>query len=228
MAEKVLDQVLVVGDRDILSGYNRALSEIPGWDKDSSKRTGRWYFVGYGGPGESGQHMLRLFREANRMGSAKFNNWFRDVTELPGLKLTAHDTVIFVDDFAGTGDQVTTYWPTIAELIASEARCFLILTAMTSVAASSISENTELTILSSYVLGPDKAVFHDENNTFTAQEREVLEGYCAKADGKKPRGYGNLGVLFVLSHKTPNNALPILYANHGEWRGLFPRYLDAA
>lgn len=228
VAAKVLDEVMVVGEREIQQGYAAALAGLEGWHRTPAQRKGRWFFIGFGGPGESGPAMLRLFREANGLANERHNDLFKSISDLADLRLTAMDHVVFVDDFAGTGDQVTGLWPTVAELVASEASCYLVLTALTGDAERAISEQTELHIRARYVLGADKAVFHAENTTFTDDEKRVVAEYCARADRGNPRGYGGVGVLFVLSHKTPNNALPILYANEEHWRGLFPRYLKAA
>jgi hypothetical protein len=59
-------------------------------------------------------------------------------------------------------------------------------------------------------------------------DRDNLLPYCDRADKKNPRGFGECGLLYVLCHKTPNNSIPILYANHSQWVGLFPRNLNQA
>ncbi|MBW0002722.1 MAG: hypothetical protein JO216_04485 [Hyphomicrobiales bacterium] len=228
VAFKILDEVVVVGETDIQSGYRKALRGLKGWHADLMRRNGRWFFVGFGRPGESGPAMLRSFREANKLASSSHDELFKALPDLPGLKLTARDHVVFVDDFAGTGKQVIDLWPRIAELVASEARCYLILTALTTNAEQVIKDNTDLNVISHYVIKPDKAVFHAENRTFSVDEKIIIEKYCRIADSKRAKGFGELGVLFILHHKTPNNALPILYASHRKWQGLFPRYLQTA
>jgi hypothetical protein len=225
VAAKVLDHVMVVSERDIQSGYKACLEGLEGWSSDPSKRQGDWYFVGFGKPGESGPAMLRPFRHANNLAYDRFDPLFHNLRDLPGLKLTARDHVVFVDDFSGSGRQVTRMWPRVTELVASEATCHLILTAITTTAQSAIAEKTELRVSASILLGPEIAVFHEDNTSFTADEKAVIERYCEKADPQNPRGFGKLGVLFVLSHTIPNNSLPILHVDKQDWRGLFPRYL---
>jgi hypothetical protein len=228
VAIKVLDHVTVVGERDILSGYKAALSAMPGWSAKAAARKGRWFFVGFGKQGESGPAMLRLFREANDLANACHDPLFKSLSDLPSLQLTAYDHVVFVDDFSGTGRQVTRLWPRVAELVASEAKCYLVLTAITEVAKKSIEEKTELELSAQYTLGSEHSVFLGENQIFSEDEKIVIQEYCASADPRNPKGFGDLGMLFILSHKTPNNVLPILYQNTDQWRGLFPRYLRAA
>lgn len=228
VAAKVLDHVKVVSNLDIIAGYREALAALPGWNRDPALRSGNWYFVGFGRAHESGAAMVRTFCEANDMAYAAFADRFKTLTDLPHLRLTAKDHVVFIDDFAGTGRQVTRMWPRIAELVASEAKCYLILTALTQQAQDVIQNSTELQILARYVLGPEDALFDEDNASFTDHEKNVVEKYCTIADPKWPKGFGDMGLMFVLQHKSANNCLPILYINEDRWRGLFPRYLRAA
>jgi len=225
VAAKVLDHVIIVGAPEINEGYKAALDSLTGWNPDPSKRSGRWFFVGFGRPSESGPAMLRQFRHANNLAYGKFDELFHDLRDLPELKLTAYDHVVFVDDFSGTGRQVTKMWPRVAELVASEAHCYLVLTAITTKALEKLSTIQELKVIASMTLGPDHAVFHQENKSFSDEERLIIEHYGKQADPLNPKGFGGLGVLFVLGHSTPNNCPPILHVDKPEWRGIFPRYL---
>ena len=225
IARRILDRVDVIPELEIQKGYKRALAGLSGWSRTPSRRRGRWYFAGVGGPGESGQAMLRLFREANHMTRASWNSLFVSLTELPDLGLSAYDSVVFVDDCAGTGNQVVRSWPVIAELVASEAKCYLLLTVATTKAKERIGEETELIVRANTTLGPDADVYSAECGAFNQSEKSILDKYGKIAWRDHPRGFGACGLCIVLSHKTPNNSLPILHANHDAWRGLFPRNL---
>ncbi|WP_226783290.1 phosphoribosyltransferase-like protein [Oceaniglobus trochenteri] len=224
LAERLLDIIQVVSDQDVLVGYRDFLRNADGWDINEAHRRGRWYFVGFGGSGESGPHMVRLFREANVLNATKFDSLFVHLRDLPSLGLTAEDTVIFIDDIAGSGDQACRLWPTIQELIASEAKAVLLLTAVTYRSEARISSKTELVIACRDNLGTECDLFHDDCTAFDRDEKSVIEGYCKKADKSNPRGYGNCGLFYVLAHKTPNNCLPIIHAHNKNWGGILPRY----
>lgn len=228
VARKVLDRVVVVSEREIQQGYRAALAALPGWQDRNEANGGRWFFVGFGRAGESGPAMVRIFREASDLALARYNHLFCELSDLPGLKLTALDTVVFIDDFSGTGRQVCRMWPTVAEMVASEAVCHLILTAATTTAVQAIGGRTELILHTRMTLDESDNVLAPANTEFSSDEKDVIRAYGAIADPRKPEGYGGSGLLFVLSHKTPNNTLPILHINEPHWRGLFPRYLRAA
>lgn len=228
IAHKILDQVVVVSELEIQQGYKRGLEGLPGWSRSAQRRNGRWYFAGVGGAGESGPAMLRLFREANGLTAHRWNNFFVSQVELPRLRLSARDSVVFVDDFAGTGCQMVGYWPILEELIAAEAKCYLLLTALTTRAADSIGNETEFIVRADRTLELEANVYSAECGVFTTQEMRILDRYGRVAWQQHPRGFGACGLCFVLSHKTPNNTIPVLHANHDDWKGLFPRHLIAA
>ena len=225
IAHRILDSVIVVSETEIHEGYRSCLEGLPNWSRKARDRQGRWFFLGAGGAGESGPAMLRMFREANGLTHERWHEFFVTPTDLPGLALAARDSVVIVDDFAGTGDQMCGYWPILQELIASEASCYLLLTAATVDAEYRISQETELKVCVKEKLGKDKNIFSEEANLFTAGELAALDEYGGLAWKDFPRGFGGCGLCFVLSHKTPNNSLPILHANHEDWVGPFPRRL---
>ena len=226
IAARVLDAVEVLRETQIQRGYKDRLASLPGWSGTAAKRQGRWFFVGFGRAGESGLAMARTFREATRMSSDRFGHLFCSAAELPSKQLTASDTVVFIDDFSGTGNQVCSAWPVIEELLACEARCFLILTAATSEALTRIAECSPLIVLASVTIEEGDNIFSNACRHFSRKEKAALLRYCSTADRKNPRGFGECGLLYVLSHKTPNNTIPVLHANNRRWVGLFPRYLN--
>jgi hypothetical protein len=228
IAYKVLDAVMVVTEREIHQGYRDVMTSLPGWSKSAADRDGRWFFVGVGGAGESGSAMLRMFREANGLTSVSWQEYFKMPRELPRLALTAYDHVVFVDDFAGTGRQIVNYWPLMQELVASEAACYLLLTALTNDAELNITRNTDLDVRAPLKLEKAANIFADECDLFNDDERQVLENYGKIAWTAFPKGFGDCGLTLILSHKTPNNTIPILHANHVNWKGPFPRNLLAA
>jgi hypothetical protein len=226
LAKKLLDNVVLISDMDIQLGYREALNALPGWSSNDQVRVGRWAFVGLGGQAESGPAMLHMFREANGLTSDRYQGMFASISELPSLKLKASDSVIFVDDFAGTGAQFADRWERYQELISSEAHTYLFLAAATSQALSRLNEVEDLTVAATRVMGPDANILSDENTDFEAAEKEVVRSYCRIADRRTPSGWGSCGLLLVISRKTPNNSLPVLHANGRRWTPIFPRRLQ--
>lgn len=169
--------------------------------------------------------MLTVFRQANRLIAPLYQPMFVSAADIPLLELKAEDTLVFVDDFSGTGDQVLAYWPQTQELIGAEPRTFLILAAATTRAVERIQAQTPLVVLTGKVLGDDSNVFSAASATFRQADRTRLLAHCTLADRRAPRGYGDCGLLFAFGHTTPSNSLPILHASKRAWRGLLPRML---
>lgn len=225
VAAKALDEVILISDRDIQQGYRNALAALPGWAVEEAQRVGTWAFVGLGGPAESGPAMLHMFREANGLTRDRHQGLFVTPADLPRMRLTPRDTVVFVDDFSGTGDQFSARWETYRELVSSEAHTYLFLAAATSAALDRLDSLDDILIRASLVLGPETNIFAPENAAFDEAEQAVMLKYCKRADRRLPRGWGNCGLLLVISRKTPNNSVPILHVESGRWKGIFPRQL---
>ena len=190
VAARVLDCVTVVSAREALMGYRHALQQLEGWNVEPALRRGRWFFVGFGGAGESGQAMVRSFREANQLTFSVYNDLFCGATDLPLKKLTMEDHVVFIDDFSGSGRQVSTAWPTLQELIASDATCHLILTSATRTAMSKIEALINLALTVYIVLEEYDNVFSSECRKFTVREKSTIEKYGRRANRRNPKGFG--------------------------------------
>ena len=225
LAATILDQVVLLSDVEIQQGYHDALAALPGWSVDDAVRQGNWVFVGLGGQGESGQTMLHMFREAVGLTSDRFQAMFATPADLPALRLTAHDTVIFVDDFSGTGDQFSKHWAIYQELLSGEAKAYLFLAAATSDAMNRLAELQDIQVTARLILDPSANVFSDQNTVFLAADKAKVLAYCKKADRSNPMGWGKCGLLLVISRKTPNNSIPILHARSRKWVPVFPRKL---
>ena len=225
LAARTLDAVDYVTHAQIEASFQALLGRLPGWNVDPNRRSGRWRFVAYSrAAGESGDAMLQKFRSAAGLGSNRYNDLFIAKSELLMSDLGPEDTVVFVDDFAGTGKQVCDGWNDIMrELLPREPNSYLMLVACSAQAKSRIEVDTDLKVATRTLLVESDNIFASECRYFASHDRERLLQYCKRANRKEPRGFGECGFVFVLAHKTPNNSLPILHAKNQRWAGLFPR-----
>jgi hypothetical protein len=58
---------------------------------------------------------------------------------------------------------------------------------------------------------------------FSAAEKSRILHYCKRASPDRPLGFGECGLVIVLSHQCPNNSLALLHATSRTWEPLFPR-----
>ena len=226
LAARVLDAVHFVTFQNMQTSFREVLGSLSGWHPTQSKRSGRWYFVPFSGStGESGDRMVHEFRVANGLTAKKFSSLFIHRSELVAQRLTAEDTVLLIDDFAGTGQQATDAWrDTFSELLAGTPRVFLVPVAATSQAIKRVQDDTDLAVLCRTRFTAADNIFDSACKHFNDAEKQTLLKYCTAADRKHPRGWGDCGLLVIMAHRCPNNAIPILHAVRAEWTGLFPRH----
>jgi hypothetical protein len=229
LAARILDVVEFFGQSQIHSAYREALTSLAGWHESKDKRKGKWRFVAMSGSaGESGDGMLYHFRVANHLDFKRYDEFFISRAAILAHNLGADDTVVLLDDFSGTGKQVCDAWtdPEVAlgELLAGVGRVYLVLVAAGKDARKRIKEDTSISLMPSHSLADEDNVFSDKCKHFSAADRKRLEHYGKIADSKLPKGFGDCGYVVVFQHRTPNNSIPILHANHLNWLGLFPRH----
>ena len=226
LAARVLDVVDFVGNDQIAAAFRDALTSMSGWDRDESRRDGRWFFFAFSSSGgESGDQMLYRFRMANNMSGRQWDALFPRWSELLLLAPGPGDTVILVDDFAGTGEQACRAWDEIfKELLPFNPRVVLVLIAASIEARERILDATDMLPLAHFELREEDRLFNDSCQHFTKDEKVRILEYCRMADPNMPMGYGDCSFVIVLAHKCPNNTIPILHARRRDWEGLFRRH----
>lgn len=224
-AARVLDCVSYVSDEVVENAFRKTLGKLDGWNGNKTERKGKWRFVAFSkAAGESGDAMLHRWRAATGMGGKKYDGLYIHKSDLLKENLGPGDTVVFLDDFAGTGTQACDGWQGIMEeLLPGEPRIYLILVAITQVAHRRISHETPMRVVSQIRLREGDNIFSASCRHFTPREKSTLLRYCSRANGRRPKGWGDCGLVIVLAHKTPNNSIPILHVKHAHWVGLFPR-----
>jgi len=229
LAARILDAVEFYGQSQIHLAFRQSLNTLQGWDRSSSRRVGKWRFVAMSGSaGESGDSMLYQFRLANNLDGKVFNNLFISRSDLLREKLSTDDTVVLLDDFSGTGNQVCEWWnnPQLAfgELLAGVGKVYLVLIAASRIARNKITDETSICLMPAHELHEGHNVFSDRCGYFSTHDRARLLHYGKIADNNRPRGFGDCGFVVVFQHRTPNDSIPILHADHSQWIALFPRH----
>jgi len=134
------------------------------------------------------------------------------------------DTLVFLDDFSGTGDTLTEWWANVEALVRPLAvRVVFAAPVMTTSAAERAREFAIATAV--HELGPESNVLGNENVAFDKSEKERVLGYCRNTGcgDKFLRGYEGSGLLIAFTHACPNNSLPILWYGEKGWHTLFLR-----
>lgn len=237
LAARILDVIEFYGQSQIYAAYRQALEALDGWHRSPFRRKGTWRFAAMSGSaGESGDAMLHHFRVANRLDAKSLNQMFVSRSDLfrqvllpddDPQKIGEDDVVVLLDDFSGTGTQVCDAWndpqTSFGALLAGVGKVYLIVVAASKAARKKISDETAISLLPAHDLHESDNVFSEHCRHFTKADRIRLFHYGKIADKKSPRGFGDCGLVVVFQHRSPNNSIPILHADHSKWTGLFPR-----
>lgn len=225
LAARVLDSVDFISNEQISAAFRSILNSLPNWNIEEGRRDGKWRFVPFSSSaGESGDTMMHKFRLANGLSSKNYNELFIWKSDLLRADLGPEDTVIFVDDFSGSGTQACNAWPETEELLPGKPKIYLALVAATVSARDRIQRETEIVVVPHQTLAETENIFSPYCDCFSDGEKEDILRYCRRLDKKQPKGFGECGLVLVFAHNCPNNSIPILHKSTQNWEGLFRRY----
>jgi hypothetical protein len=224
-AARLLDAVEFISAEQLHAAFQSLLSRLSGWHREPRRRRGRFAFVAFSSSaGESGDNMLHQFRLANNLNAREFDSLFIGRSDLLRSGLGPNDTVVFLDDFVGTGRQAVTAWQKMfQELTAAIGSIYLVTVGAYRVGSERISKETRMQLLTHRLLGYADNLFHDQCDHFSEHDKSRILHYCKVAGPSYPRGFGDCGLVIVLYHQCPNNTLAVLHASSKEWEPLFPR-----
>jgi hypothetical protein len=224
-AARLLDAVEFISAEQLHDAFRSLLSRLSGWHRNPRRRRGRFAFVAFcSSAGESGDNMLHQFRLANNLNHRVFDSLFIGRSDLLRSGLGANDTVVFLDDFVGTGTQAVTAWQRMfQELTAQIGNVYLVTVGAFRVGSERISKETRIQLLTHRSLVNRDDLFHDDCGHFSAREKSRILHYCGIASPVRPRGFGDCGLVIVLYHQCPNNTLAVLHGSSKGWEPLFPR-----
>lgn len=224
-AARLLDVVEFISAEEIHAAFSSLLKRLPGWDRDASRRNGKFAFVAFSSSaGESGDNMLHQFRLANNLNRREYDSLFIGRSDLLRSGLGPDDTIVFVDDFVGTGNQAVTAWRNMfQELTAQIGSVYLITVGAFQTGSERIKKETRMQLLTHRPLGSRDSLFDNNCNHFSDDEKARILSYCRLASSSHPRGFGDCGLVLVLYHQCPNNSLAVLHASSRRWDPLFPR-----
>ena len=185
------------------------------------------FYVPFGRTGESGSDIIRRYRNANRL-----SNWgsqFITSTELPeklyGLE---KPVVFFLDDFVGTGNQVSEAWQeTIGQVVPDYIPLYLAVVAAMGEGIARIENETPLKVLCVHTLGPRWQLTESACQSFSSSEKSAIKVYCRKA-GNLPLGFQEAALLLSFAYGTPNNTISVIRGSKKQrpCPGLLPRWED--
>lgn len=203
-------------------------------------------FLGVGNPSESGVHLLYYFRQENSLPKTLFINsheiFSRDITggsEAVEVRNQEIKHYVFIDDLCGSGTQAELYSRDLVDplrALKTDVKIhYLVLFATTKGLEAIRALNRYDTVEAVYELdetfqtfNESSRIFSDNNPNFDRVKiRATTQKYGALLWPSYPLGYKDGQLLIGFGHNTPDNTLPIFWAEkHGvnSWEPIFKRY----
>lgn len=184
-------------------------------------------YVPLGRAGESGSDIIRRFRNVNRLHGLQ--QQFATIIELPDRIFTiAQPVIFFLDDFVGTGKQVSDAWTeTISQVVPEYIPMYLAVVAGFQDGITRVEAETPFRVISVHTLGTRHQLMESACRNFSSQEKNTLKRYCETA-GNQPLGFGDHALLVSFAYGTPNNSISAIRGSEKQtpWRGLLPAWED--
>lgn len=157
---------------------------------------------------------------------SKIQNIDDQIHKLQGSKSIIPKTIVFVDEFIGSGTTVLEFLINSGSWYSDEHNYYVTTLCSHQKGITKIQDyNDQLNIISVMDPLPDsKKLLHDENNLFSKDEKGILKKYVHQAEPRKIYHYGfkNTQSNIIFYERVSNNVLPILYSEN-KWYPLFKR-----
>lgn len=218
ISEKATIQNLVSLNQNILSRLRSDGIELD-----------RVIYVAIDTAGSSSHVMLNLLRDAEnleRRGARLIDS--KDRYSLKKLTSTiGSGAIIYVDDFAGTGNQFRRSRDWTAQFIFGTFSEFFLVPVICEEAYQHI-EASGVVPISSFRHTIDQRPLHRASNTIADDWKNHIVDICKEINPKSGLGFGNLATMVVFYRNAPNT-MPLVFRGNLKqvpYRGIFPRSDD--
>lgn len=239
-ALRILEKLEYLSVNMCIKLYNDHLRRIL---RDTSKK--QILLLPIGDFGKSGSAMIYLLKQTPTMKDRRLKRTFYLFASLQELEMQwpmagidpAEALLLFVDDYLGSGRSLIDFYNGKGK----ERGVKDWLDGLDSVPEMKVISLLFQTDTKEYlarqlpflqIYGEERGrIFAPEGSPFGHHSRMIPVREMAYTYGKKlrtkeisPLGYRNSQGLVAFAHSTPNNTLPIIWANMNSWRPLFPRF----
>lgn len=236
-ALEILQKLTYVSEDDLRFEADRIVKEVINLVPKNNKI----YFYPISKYGKSAAHFSyyinksALFHSLENSGRAKFifnKSLAKEAT------FDDNTSIVFFDDFFGTGNTFIKYYKYISELSAPEFKELKCVYLAGIFYMDKAKQNIEASISNiKLVADIHHKIFDDNFLFFTTLSQNTIKKDLALNYGNSrylfkegendfSLGYENSEALLTFSYAPPNNTLPIIWSNKTKWKPLFPRSED--
>ena len=218
---KVLDQVYYFSQEETTKQIKLLVSLL--CDEINLKSPNVYFCTMSTSSGQSTDTVMRTVRHVTGMGSSTYDSRFLFFKDLESWQSDADQkTIIFIDDFIGSGDTVSNAWYGLCsrEWYNKNHQYYVGVIVGYKSIIDRIEEETLFKIISAATLAENTRIFHNNNSVFSRSEKTALKKYCRMADERPDfqYGYKNTQSLIVFQENTPDNTIAILHHKSLNWK----------
>ncbi len=228
--------------RPIIYGIRREINSLDSAEieKRYEDILSKTRFLSLGNPSESSAHLLYYFRQENELQSKLFINIHELLyfdTESGAYRINNCDDIehiVIIDDFCGSGSQATGFNDKFISSIKNqmpELKIFYFSLFATAKALKLVEKLLYDQVRAIFVLDDSYKCFSSKSRFFDDYQgpfKDACKSICKKhgrmLDIRNPLGYKNCQMLLGFHHNTPNNTLPIFWADKNGWMPIFKRF----
>ena len=216
LAEKILNEIKYYSASKIRAMVGELVKLV--YLKFNTIQRERILFIPIGEPYEGSSTIARVLREEVGEDVIKY------MSDLERLEEGTYEALIFIDDFSGTGTQLSEWWVNVESIVLPRNVPFVLALLVINYRARPILEDFSEVVCVDQLQREDN-VLSRYSRIFSDEEKRRMIHYCKLTNCHPDLIYGfdDCGLLLVFKHGCPDNSIPILWHTNASWEGLFKK-----
>ena len=184
------------------------------------------WFVPVGYVAKSGSAIAYFFKKVNNLHIDKFI----PINEINSIKVSSETTIVFLDDYIGSGNQASLFWNSEIKRKSIDKSCnslfYGVLVGLNE-GIRKVEKNTDFKVRAVDVFSEKDLPFSKKSKIFDSRKekeeiKKIIKKYGEKFFPEYPLGYNSLSTLIGFFYSTPNSTFPIFWSKENAWKPLLP------
>ena len=184
------------------------------------------WFVPVGYVAKSGSAIAYFFKKVNNLNIDKFIS----INEINSIKVGNETTIVFLDDYIGSGNQASMFWNSRIKEEYIDKSChslfYGVLVGLNE-GIRKVETDTDFKVQAVDVFSEKDLPFSEKSKIFDNRKekeeiKKIIKKYGEKFFPEYPLGYNSLSTLIGFFYSTPNSTFPIFWSKENAWKPLLP------
>lgn len=194
--------------------------------KDLKTSIDNVWFVPVGCVAKSSSAIAYFFKKVNDLNIEKFIS----INEINSINFDNNTTIVFLDDYIGSGNQASMFWSSKIKEKYIDKLCNSLLYGVLvglNEGIQKVETNTNFKVHAVDVFGEGDLPFSEKSTIFNNRKekeeiKKIIKKYGEKFFPEYPLGYNSLSTLIGFFYSTPNSTFPIFWSTENAWKPLLP------